>query len=86
MTKKNIFTFAIFEELIASRLCSSSNLEELVLNHWTSEDPSFPLKTVAVTVNLLPSLRSPMIFKFVTFGGAIIEFEKKANFYRENRR
>lgn len=70
--KRNLryLTFAILEVLTASRKFSASNFGEVVLNHWTLLDPSVPPVTRALTVTLFPSLRSPMIFKLVTFGGA----------------
>lgn len=72
---KVFLTFAILDVLTASRPLSSSNFEELVLNHWTLLDPSEPPVTEAVTVTLLPSLRSPIILRLATFGGAEIRIQ-----------
>ena len=45
-------------------------MDDLVLNHCTLLEPSVPPVTIPVTVILLFSLNSPIIFTFFTFGGA----------------
>lgn len=58
--------------LKASRPSSPDRVDELDLNHWTLLAPSVPPVTVPLTVILLPSLSSPSILVFVTFGGAAV--------------
>jgi hypothetical protein len=61
---------AILDVLNASRPFSPSKVEKLVLNHCTLLDPSVPPVTIPVAVTLLFSLISPIILRFITFGGA----------------